>query len=94
MRKLLGAAVIMLLAGCAQPTGDSAFLDRVKPGMRWTSDDAGLLQIGKDICKSERSADDERKLWADAGLTQDEAKLVVETAVKTLCPDRGPWLRG
>lgn len=94
MRKLaaLGALVIML-AGCAAPTGEQAFLDQVKPAMRPVDDPKGLVDIGREVCKSDKTAKDETRVWADAGFRDNEASKLVEAAVKTLCPERQDWLK-
>jgi len=94
MRKLaaLGALVIML-AGCAQATGEQAFLDTVKNSMRPIDDPQGLVDIGKQVCKSTKTAKDEAQSWADAGFRADEAKALVKVAVETLCPERKDWLK-
>jgi hypothetical protein len=95
MRKLaaLGALVIML-AGCAQATGEQAFIDGVKPNMRPIDDPKGLVDIGRQICKTTKTAKDETQTWADAGFRDAEAKALVRVAVETLCPERKAWLNG
>lgn len=101
MRKLLGAAIVILaLAGCAS-TGEAAFIDRVKNDVRPPVDSQGkatgydgLVEIGREVCKSEDTAAEVTASWAAAGFKPEEAKAIVESAVLTLCPDREDWLRG
>lgn len=95
MRKLLGAAMILMtIAGCSAPTGESAFVDRVTPALRPVDDRAGLIDLGRQVCASEDSAKDTTQSWQDAGFRPEEAKALVESAVTTLCPDRKDWLGG
>ena len=98
MRKLVGAVTVLLLvAGCSSATGEGAFIDRVKAGVRTpdggsTYDD--LVQVGRDVCASKDTAADTISAWSDAGFREDEARTIVTAAVETLCPDRKPWLDG
>ena len=91
--------ILMTIAGCSAPTGEAAFVDRMKQSVRAPVDSAGkatgyegLVDLGRQVCQSEDSAKDTTQSWQDAGFKPDEAKALVESAVATLCPDRKDWL--
>jgi len=96
MRKLVGVVTLLLLvAGCSAGTGEGAFLDRVKAGVRPPVEGStyeDFVDIGHEVCASTASATDTVRAWADAGFREDEAKTIVTAAVETLCPDRKDWL--
>lgn len=98
MRKLVGAVtVVLLVAGCSSATGEGAFIDRMKAGVRPPVEGStyeDFVQIGRDVCASKDSAADTIKSWSDAGFRDEEARTIVTAAVETLCPDRKPWLNG
>lgn len=102
MRKHWGAAAIaaaVLLAGCAAPTGDAAFVERMKNDVRPPVDGKGqpvgyegLIEIGHEICKDQGTAAEVAAAWHAAGFRAEEAAALVESAVVALCPDRKAWL--
>lgn len=102
MRKHWGAAIVIIaLAGCAAPTGEQAFIDRMKQDVRPPVDNAGkpagydgFVQIGREVCASEDSAAEVTDSWAAAGFRPEEATALVKASVETLCPDREAWLKG
>lgn len=102
MRKHWGAAILVLaMAGCAAPTGEAAFIDRMKNDVRPPVDGKGnatgyegLVEIGREVCAADGSAAEVTKSWADAGFKPEEATAIVESAVHTICPDRKDWLKG
>jgi hypothetical protein len=96
MRKLVGVVTLLLLvAGCSAGTGEDAFLDRVKAGVRPPVEGStyeDFVDIGREVCASTANATDTVQAWADAGFREDEARTIVTAAVETLCPDRKGWL--
>ena len=89
--------VVLLVAGCSSATGEGAFIDRMKAGVRPPVEGStyeDFVQIGRDVCASKDSAADTIKSWSDAGFRDEEARTIVTAAVETLCPDRKPWLNG
>lgn len=102
MRKHWGAAAVaaaVLLTGCAAPTGEQAFIERMKADVRPPVDGKGqptgyegLVEIGREICKDQAPAAEVEASWAAAGFRPGEAAALVESAVVTLCPDRKAWL--
>lgn len=106
MRKHWGAAAVTptvlaaaLLSGCAAPTGEDAFVDRMKSDVRPPVDGKGqptgyegLVEIGHEICKDQGTAAEVEASWAAAGFRAEEAAALVEASVLTLCPDRKVWL--
>lgn len=102
MRKHWGAVAVVaavLLAGCAAPTGEAAFIDRVKSDIRPPVDSAGnetgyegLVEIGHEICEDQAPAAEVEAAWAAAGFRAEEAEALVKASVEALCPDRKAWL--
>ncbi len=101
MRKLLGAAIaILALAGCSAPTGEAAYIDRMKADVRPPVDGNGqpvsydgLVEIGHEVCAEDKPAAEVTASWAAAGFRAEEATAIVESAVLTLCPEREAWLK-
>lgn len=102
MRKHWGAAAVaaaLSLTGCAAPTGEAAFIDRMKAEVRPPVDGAGkpvgyegLVEVGREICEDQAPAAEVEASWAAAGFRPEEAAALVRASVETLCPDRKAWL--
>ena len=91
--------MVAVLCGCGAPTGEAAFVDRMKADVRPPVDGdgkptgyEGLVEIGHEICKDPGTAAEVEASWHAAGFRAEEAKALVESAVVTLCPDRKAWL--